>query len=115
VGVYKKEVKDLYTPYVFPQENGNREEVRRVSFCTSQGRALIVQGLPLINFSAHYYTTQDLEKATHTNELVERDFITVNIDYKQCGIGSGSCGPETLPQYKIPCEPFKFSVMLRSN
>jgi beta-galactosidase/evolved beta-galactosidase subunit alpha len=115
VGVYKKNVRELYTPYVYPQENGNREEVRKVSLYDSQGRCLIVQGLPLINFSAHYYTTDDLEKATHTNELLERDSITLNIDYKQCGIGSGSCGPETLPQYRIPCEPFNFSLILRSN
>ncbi|MBL8026873.1 MAG: DUF4981 domain-containing protein, partial [Fibrobacteres bacterium] len=113
VGLYTKSVRDLYTPYVYPQENGNREEVRSVSFLDNNGHGLAVNGVPLINFSAHYFTTDDLENAKHAAELTERDFITVNIDYKQCGVGSGSCGPETLPKYKIPCEPFSFSVLLK--
>ncbi len=112
VGKYKATVRDLYTPYIFPQENGNREDTRWVAFSSKDGAGLFVKGLPLFNFSAHYYTMQDFDKAQHTYDLVERDFITLNLDHKQCGIGTGSCGPETFEKYRVPAEPFSFSLIM---
>jgi beta-galactosidase/evolved beta-galactosidase subunit alpha len=112
VGIYCAKVRDLYTPYVFPQENGNREETRWAAFKDRNGAGLLVNGMPLFNFSAHFYTTEDLDRARHTHELTERDFITLNLDYKQCGLGTGSCGPYTFPEYRVPAEPFCFSLVL---
>jgi beta-galactosidase/beta-glucuronidase len=114
VGRYEKKVHDLYMPYVFPQENGNREDVRWVTLTNERGVGLYAQGLPLLNFSAHYFTTQDLDKARHTNELQPRDHITLNLDYRQCGLGSGSCGPQTFEPYRIQPEAFRFAVRLRA-
>jgi beta-galactosidase/beta-glucuronidase len=114
VGRYEKKVRDLYTPYVYPQENGNREEVRWVALMNERGVGLYARGLPLLNFSAHYFTTQDLDKARHTNELSPRDQITLNLDYRQCGLGSGSCGPQTFEPYRIQPEPFRFAMRLRA-
>ena len=54
-----------------------------------------------LNFSAHYYTTEDIEKAKHITDLKKRDFITLNIDYKHHGLGSNSCGPVPLPQHSL--------------
>lgn len=110
VGLYSNNVDGLYVPYLYPQENGNREAVRHVSFCNLNGSGFRVEGLPLINFSAHYFTTKDLEEAKHMNEVPRRDFITVSLDYKQCGLGSGSCGPMTFDQYRILEKKFKFSL-----
>lgn len=113
VGLYKMPVASLYTPYVFPQENGNREEVRRVAFYDRHMTGLLAAGAPLLNFTAQPFSTEDLDKARHQHELAERDALTVNLDWKQCGIGTGSCGPQTFEQYRIPAEPFKFSMTLR--
>lgn len=110
VGLYKASVEELYTPYILPQENGNREEVRWVTFSDNTGHGFKVSGMPLINFSAHYYTTEDLEKTTHRHLLVKRDFITLNLDYKQCGIGSNSCGPAAFEQYRITEKKFSFGL-----
>ncbi|MEM2428531.1 MAG: hypothetical protein QXD52_04735, partial [Candidatus Bathyarchaeia archaeon] len=63
--------------------------------------------------SAHHYTIEDFEKAKHTYELKRRDDITLNIDYKQSGLGGGSCGPDTLPQYLVKPEHAHFAVRLR--
>jgi beta-galactosidase/evolved beta-galactosidase subunit alpha len=112
VGRYKACVRDLYTPYIYPQENGNREDTRWAALRPGRGAGLFVKGLPLFNFSAHYFTALDFERAQHTPDLVERDFITLNLDYKQCGVGTGSCGPETFPQYRIPATPFSFALFL---
>lgn len=114
VGRYKMPVLDLYTPYIYPQENGNRQDVRWVALTNDRGTGLYAQGMPLLNFSAHYFTTQDLEQARHTNKLELRHQITLNLDYKQCGLGSGSCGPATFEPYRIQPDPFRFAVRLRA-
>lgn len=113
IGRYAMPVLDLYTPYVYPQENGNREDVRWVALTNGRGVGLYAQGLPQLNFSAHYFSTRDLEKAKHTNELELAQEITLNLDYQQCGLGSGSCGPKTYECYRVAPEPFQFSIRLR--
>jgi len=112
-GLYRADVDDLYTPYVFPQENGNRSEVSWVAFTNQQGNGLMVIGQPEINFSAHWFTTDDFEKAKHTHELEPRDYLTVNLDYNQNGLGTASCGPGPWEQYLLKTDEFAFSMLLR--
>ena len=114
VGRYAGTVADLHTPYVYPQENGNREDVRWVSLTNERGTGLYVQGLPLLNFGAQYFTAKDLAEARHTNKLEPREQVTLNLDYRQCGLGSGSCGPATWEPYRIQPEAFRFGMRLRA-
>ncbi|MCG3148761.1 MAG: Evolved beta-galactosidase subunit alpha [Verrucomicrobiae bacterium] len=97
---------ELYTPYIFPQENGNRTDVRWVEF-----PGFRVTGVE--NFSAHRFTTMDLEKARHTTDLVPLDFITVNLDHAHHGIGSASCGPGPWEQHRLKPTEFRFTVRLQ--
>lgn len=113
VGVYSCMVDDLYTPYVYPQDNGNRTDVRWVSFTNTRGMGLLAV-MPILNFSAHRFTTEDFDKAQHTYELVPRDEITVNLDYRHHGLGSASCGPGVLPQYELRPDEFRFVIRLKS-
>jgi beta-galactosidase/beta-glucuronidase len=112
IGRFACSVDDLYTPYVYPQENGNRSEVRWVGFTDRRGLGLKVLGLPLLNFSAHRFTTEDLDKARHTYELNRREDITLNLDLAQNGLGTASCGPGVLEQYKLKPEEFSFALQL---
>jgi len=112
VGVYSCMVDDLYTPYVYPQDNGNRTDVRWVSFTYTSGLGLVAV-MPNLNFSAHRFTTQDIEKAQHTCDLIPRDEITLNLDYRHHGLGSASCGPGVLPQYELHPHEFDFSIRLK--
>ncbi|WP_249226638.1 glycoside hydrolase family 2 TIM barrel-domain containing protein [Alicyclobacillus mengziensis] len=112
-GVYQKTVRELYTPYVLPQENGNRTDVRWVSFTDWRGMGFLATSKPQFDFSAHRYSTDKLEKARHTYELVEDDFITVNLDHVQNGLGTASCGPGVLPQYLLNTEQFDFTMRLK--
>ncbi len=114
VGVYQASVASLHTPYVFPQENGNREEVRRVALYDRQMAGILAAGDPLLNFTAHRYTTEELEKAKHQFDLAQDGDLVVNLDWKQCGIGTGSCGPQTFEHYRIKPEPFKFTIKLKA-
>jgi len=111
-GIYNCTVDELYTPYVRPQENGNRTDTKWAAFTNIRGMGLIAVGMPSFDFSAHWFTTQDLDKAAHTYELVKRDFITLNLDYQQHGLGTASCGPGQLPQYKLLPHEFKFRLRL---
>ena len=112
-GVYACQVDDLYFPYVYPQENGNRTDVHWVSLASLRGMGIFATADVPLNFSAHRFSTEDLEKARHTDELVWREEIFLNLDYRQNGLGSGSCGPKVLPQYELEPGAFRFAVRLK--
>jgi len=113
IGVFAKKVEELYTPYIYPQENGNRHEVRWVTLTNTEGVGFVVAGEPTIDFSAHYYTTENLDKAQHTYDLIKQDFITFNLDHQQHGLGSASCGPDVEEPYRLKNENFQFNVHLK--
>jgi hypothetical protein len=112
IGLYHGTVHDQYVPYVVPEENGNKTDVRWVTLTDEQGRGLKISGAPLLEVSAHHYTTENLTRAQHTNELVWRQSITLNVDQRQRGLGGASCGPDTLPEYEILPETTQFSLVL---
>ncbi|MDE0839245.1 MAG: DUF4981 domain-containing protein [Kiritimatiellae bacterium] len=112
VDVYESSVDDLWFPYVVPQENGNRTDVRWVALRRQDGAGLMATGSPTINFSASYYEQDNVSDATIPLDLVRQSSITLNLDHRQRGIGSGSCGPSVLPQYELPAEAFAFSLTL---
>jgi beta-galactosidase len=112
VGVYSGTVDEQYVPYIFPEENGNKTDVRWVSLTGTPG-GLLATGDPWLNVSAHHFTERDLEQARHTSELKRRDEITLNLDYAQSGLGSAACGPGRLEKYQLKAEEVRFSVRLR--
>ncbi len=113
VDVFTAAVEDLYTPYVFPQEHGNRTDVRWVALTNMRGMGLLAVGDPLLNFSASRYTIDNLHEAKHTCDLVPTPDIQLILDHEHMGIGSGSCGPQTLPQHQLKCGEFDFTFRLK--
>ena len=112
VGVYKGFVRDQYVPYIFPQENGNKSDTRWAALYDLRGMGFLALGKPVFNFSAHYFTPHDFEQARHTFDLVQREFITLNLDYALGGLGSNSCGPRPLEKYLLKAEKCFFSFKL---
>ncbi len=113
VGRYAGSVDDQYVPYVVPQENGNKTDVRWVAITDPEGVGLLAVGQPLLEVSAHHYTTENLTAAEHTNELEWQPEVTLNLDYGQSGLGGASCGPGTRREYLLPLAPTGFVVRLR--
>jgi beta-galactosidase len=112
VGLYSGTVDEQYVPYIMPQENGNKTDVRWVAL--SNGKTgLLAVAEPLLEASVSHYSTQDLYEAYHTNELVRRAETIFNLDLGQCGLGGNSCGPRTLDQYLVWPGAFRFSVLFR--
>jgi len=89
LGIYTGKVDELIHNYIKPQENGNRTDVRWVALTNEEDTGLFVSdvGGTHLSISAWPYSLEDLELAKHTYDLPKREFITFNIDYKQCGIG----------------------------
>jgi len=114
VGIYGGGVKEQIHDYVRPQENGNKTDVRWVALTNKDGIGLLAVGIPLLNVSAWPYTMQDLERARRVHELRQRDTITVNLDYKQMGVGGdNSWGARTHPEYTLPAGDYSYSFRLR--
>jgi beta-galactosidase/evolved beta-galactosidase subunit alpha len=112
-GLWHAGVDELFTPYVRPQENGNHADTRWVALQDARGVGLLAGGDPALDFSAHRFTTADLDRAQHSYELTPRPTITLHLDYRQNGLGSGSCGPGVMQVYQLHAEPFVFRVWLR--
>jgi beta-galactosidase/evolved beta-galactosidase subunit alpha len=111
LGCWTASVDELFTPYIFPQENGNRTETRRVTVVDAFGAGILATAEQPFDFSAHWYDTTDLEKAAHGYDLAKRDFVTLNLDLAQTGLGSNSCGPRALPHYEL--QPRAFACAFR--
>ncbi|GAA5034486.1 glycoside hydrolase family 2 TIM barrel-domain containing protein [Streptomyces siamensis] len=106
LGRWESSVEDLQTPYVRPQENGARADVRRAEI-----GGLRVEGEPAFWFTARRWTTEQLDAADHLTDLVPGDTVWINLDHGQQGIGSQSCGPGALPQYRLHAGPAEFSFV----
>jgi hypothetical protein len=113
VGLYNSTVDEQYVPYIMPQENGNKTDVRWAALSNEAGVGLLAVCDPALEVSVSHYTADDLYKAVHTYELIRRDQVTFNLDLIQCGLGGASCGPGTLPEYLIEPGTFRFAVRLR--
>ena len=114
VGLYRECVHGQPYPYVRPQEYGNRTDVRWLTLTDQSGTGLLAIGMPLLSVSAWPYTMADLERARHINELPDRDTITLNLDYKQMGVGGDDgWGARPHAKYSLPCQPYSYRLRLR--
>jgi hypothetical protein len=113
IGLYHSTVDEQYEPYVMPQENGNKTEVRWLTLVNAEGVGLLAAGAEPLEASVSHYSAADLYAALHTPELVRRDEVTLNLDHRQCGLGGASCGPGTLPHYLVPPGVYHFTLRLR--
>ncbi|MFH8730800.1 glycoside hydrolase family 2 TIM barrel-domain containing protein [Streptomyces sp. NPDC017964] len=104
LGLWEATVDELQTPYVRPQENGARADVRRVEI-----GGLRIDGEPEFSFTARRWTGEHLDAAGHRTDLVAGNTVWVNLDHAQHGIGSQSCGPGPLPQYVHEVAPASFA------
>jgi beta-galactosidase len=104
-GRFRSTVDELQTPYVFPQENGNRADARWLRI-----GGLLVEGEPVFDFTARRWTSEDLDAARHTTDLKPRGHVYLNLDLAQHGLGTASCGPGVLPQYRLHARKATFAV-----
>lgn len=130
VGLYEASVEDLYVPYVRPQENGNRCDVRWAELGNSKtGQAIRMSASANFDFSMFHQYNSDFEspersdgrhkkgvkvKNRHINDIVKRPFTLINLDKRQMGVGGdNSWGAKTHPEYQLQGDSFSFEVKLK--
>ena len=110
-GLYHANVDDLHEDYIRPQENGSHYDCEYVELNNSR-YGIVVSAENAFSFNASYYTQEELEKKTHNYELIESDSVVFCVDYALNGIGSNSCGPVVLDQYRFDDVLFRFQFTL---
>lgn len=119
IGNYNALVADLYVPYIRPQENGYKTDVRWVSFTNNKGKGIKVLGPEVLSFSAHHQYNADfdageIKQQRHTIDIVKRDLVNINIDHAQMGVGGDtSWWTKPLQQYQIEAknQSYSFSIL----
>ena len=130
VGLYSGSVADQYWAYLRPQENGNKTDVRWTSITDKDGNGLLFAGMPLLEVSAHHNIMEDFESLErtdgrqipgvkvvnrHTTDVKPRDLTSVNIDYKQMGVGGdNSWGARTHDQYRLTEKAYSYAFRMRA-
>ena len=110
-GLYRANVGDLHEDYIRPQENGSHYDCEYVELNNSR-YGIVASAEKAFSFNASYYTQEELEKKTHNYQLIESDSVVFCVDYALNGIGSNSCGPVVLEQYRFDDVLFQFQFTL---
>jgi len=128
IGIYESTVSEQYVPYIRPQENGYKTDTRWLTLTNQNGEGILVSGNPEISFSALHFLHEDFYSPgnlannrpdaysvnTHTNDLVPRDLVALNIDFGQMGVGGDtSWGARTHEKYRLANSQYKYSFRLR--
>lgn len=113
MGHFEGMVCDLQENYIRLQENGAHMDTKILALYNDMGNGILVCSEDGFMFNARYYSDHDLTKAEHTNELLNDDIVHLNIDFAQDGLGSNSCGPQPLEQYKLYPKHCKLSYTVK--
>ena len=112
VGIFSRNLLSEQIPYIVPQEFGHYTDVRWLTLLDNDGLGIKIGGFPCFEFNASHYTANDLYYAHHTFECQPRPEIYLNIDKAMRGLGTASCGPDTLDQYRLLSSKYDFTYSL---
>jgi beta-galactosidase len=103
VGLYSGTVAEQWTPYIRPQENGNKTDVRWAALTGRDGVGLLVSGEPLLEVNASHFTPEELSIGVrHDYQLTPRDAVVLRVNHRQMGVGGdNSWGAHTHDEYKL--------------
>ncbi|MGA5259053.1 glycoside hydrolase family 2 TIM barrel-domain containing protein [Streptomyces griseoincarnatus] len=103
VGRWSSTVAEQWTPYIRPQENGNKTDVRWAALTDRTGRGLLVTGEPLVEINASHFTPEDLSTGVrHDYQLTPRDAVVLRVNHRQMGVGGdNSWGAHTHDEFKL--------------
>ncbi|EOZ1384454.1 TPA: beta-galactosidase subunit alpha [Enterobacter hormaechei subsp. steigerwaltii] len=112
IDLWHTTVDKMFENYPFPQNNGNRQQVRWASLADRHGSGVLVVPQQPLHFSAWHYTAENIHAAQHCNELRRCDDITLNLDHQVLGLGSNSWGSEVLESWRVWFSPFRYGFTL---
>lgn len=115
-GIYSLPIDTFMEPYVVPQENGNRTDVRWMFLSAKNKEGVLVVADSLLSMSAWPYTEENIQTAKHTNKLKDAGYITLNIDLKQMGVGGNDSWSDVaapLDKYQLPAKAYRYSFYMK--
>ena len=113
-GIFKSNALDNFEQHVVPQDNSNHSDVRWLAIESPKNPiGLFVTSSEPFNFSMYPYSDEILTKAHRINQLEEADFLTLNVDALQSGLGTATCGPDTDEKYLLNKKYYEYVVCLR--
>jgi beta-galactosidase len=113
LGRFAGAIDDEFVPYVVPQEHGNHTETRWLALESARVGLVLVPDAPL-EFSVGRYGADALFAARHPGDLTREDVVHLHVNARNRGLGTGSCGPDTLPQYRIGAGTYAFGIWMRA-
>ena len=113
LGRFHGHAADQLFPYIVPQESGNHEALRWLAAHNAKGKGLLVRADTPFSGSMLPYTPAELNAARHPYDLPPSDRVHLNLDIRHRGLGSASCGPDTLEKYQIRPGAFTFTWWMR--
>ncbi len=111
-GVFETDVKAMHEDYIKPQENGSHHDCDYVTVGNEKA-ALTIAGTSTFAFNASVYTQEELTRKAHNYQLERSPYTVLCVDCRQSGIGSGSCGPALMEQYRLNGEQIDFEVRMK--
>lgn len=111
-GRFRSRVAEQYVPYAVPQEHGHHTETRWLALATETGVTVRIAAAKPFGFSASRFRSEDLFAALHTSDLVARDETVLHLDAAHRGLGTGSCGPDVLPRFRVGGGRYRFGWSL---
>lgn len=108
VGIFKTTVDKMAHKYIKPQDSGNRSQVRFARLTDNASDGIVIKAREkLLNFNVNPFTLTQLVRAKHIEDLPDKNVSFVTVDGFVRGTGSGSCGPLTAKEHRIPFNYFK--------
>lgn len=114
IGLYRSDVDGMAANYVYPQENGHRQNVHWYSLTDSNAGLLVTSDSP-VGLNLHNYTTESLDNARHPQEITDSEDVIIHMDFAHSGLGSNSCGQEQEAFAKVKRQDFSFRFTLRGT
>jgi beta-galactosidase len=111
IGRYSSNASEMYVPYIFPQDYGNRSDVRWLKVENNEGKGLMIRGEDELNFSLHKFTTDNLDRAVYTYQLEEAPHTILNVDYEVSGVGGTAI--RQMQRYRVMPRAVNYKLTIK--
>ena len=118
IGIYNQTADEQFYPYIRPQENGLKSDVRWWNQTTAQGKGMRIEAVEPFSVSALHYAIEDLDEPKpakgqrHSTQVPKSKYTNLCIDGAHTGVGGANSWSNwglALPKYRVPYQDRTFT------